>query len=95
MSSVRHVVCPVCGYELGFIPWVDDSPSDEICPSCGIQFGYDDAAGGDRVARESVYQKWRGEWIRRGCPWASAGIPKPDAWDPSSQMKRAGIEGTT
>ena len=35
--------CPVCGYPLGFPPWKEASPSDEICPSCGIQFGYTDA----------------------------------------------------
>jgi hypothetical protein len=31
-----------CG--LGFLPWHDDSASDEICPCCYIQFGYDDAS---------------------------------------------------
>jgi hypothetical protein len=95
MSSARPDVCPVCGYELGFSPWVGDSPSDEICPSCGIQFGYDDAAGGSPAARAGLYEKWRSQWMQRGCPWSSVGTPRPNAWDPRSQMRRAGVEGPT
>lgn len=47
--------CPVCGCDLGFLPWHDDSASDEICPCCYIQFGYDDAS----EPREAVYGQWR------------------------------------
>jgi hypothetical protein len=82
----------VCGYELGFAPWVGDSPSDEICPSCGIQFGYDDAAGGSRANRAVVYQEWRRRWVRDGCPWFSIAIQSPTDWDPRAQMKRAGVQ---
>ena len=95
MSLSRQDLCPVCGYELGFAPWVDLSPSDEICPSCGIQFGYDDVAGGSLVARAGVYRNWRAQWIERGCPWSSVGIPRPDTWEPRRQMKRAGIDDDT
>jgi hypothetical protein len=57
MTLAREDLCPVCGYELAFAPWSDDSPSDEICPSCGIQFGYDDAAGGSVACRAGVYER--------------------------------------
>jgi hypothetical protein len=91
MNPAQPDACPVCGYELGFVPWVGNSPSDEICPCCGIQFGYDDAAGGNIIRRGAVYRKWRLDWIRRGCPWTSASIPQPHVWDPLRQMKAAGI----
>jgi DNA-directed RNA polymerase subunit RPC12/RpoP len=79
--------CPVCGYKLWFLPWEDDSPSDEICPSCGIQFGYSDAAGGDEEKRLQLYKDWRKKWIDNGGIWNGAGIPKPENWDPIKQVK--------
>ena len=79
--------CPVCGYELDFAPWLDDSPADEICPSCGIQFGYDDATG-DLKMREQVYVSWREEWIKRGMRWWSRGRAQPLDWNPDEQLRR-------
>jgi len=73
--------CPVCGYKLGFQPWEEGSPSDEICPSCGIQFGYDDVAGGDISKRNEIYIKWRNNWELNGKKWNSAN-PKPKDWNP-------------
>lgn len=64
--------CPSCGYNLGFIPWDDGSPADEMCSSCGIQFGYDDFAGGNEEVRQSIYEKWRQNWISMGMPWKSS-----------------------
>jgi hypothetical protein len=83
----RGTLCPVCGFDLGFPPWNDDSSSDEICPSCGIQFGYDDAAGGDETARQLIYEQWRKKWIEQGMPWSSIGINPPDGWDPVQQLQ--------
>lgn len=51
------ILCLVCGYDLGFAPWVGVFPSDEICPCCGIQYGYDDAAGGNINERYLIYNK--------------------------------------
>jgi hypothetical protein len=83
--------CPACGYSLGFAPWTEGSPSDEICPSCGIQYGYDDAAGGRADARAAVYRAWRETWVRKGCPWSSAGTSAPADWNPREQVRRAGF----
>jgi hypothetical protein len=85
-------LCPVCGYTLGFLAWNDRSPSDEICPSCGIQFGYDDAAGSDEVARQQIYHRWRQKWIMEGMPWNSHGRSRPAHWDPHAQLHRIGID---
>lgn len=79
--------CPVCGYDLGFAPWVGVSSSDEICPCCGIQYGYDDVAGGDINKRNWIYKEWRNYWIKEGMPWKSIGINKPHKWDPQKQLK--------
>lgn len=81
-------ICPVCGYELDFAPWMGASPADEICPSCGIQFGYDDAVGGDVQARNSVYDTWRESWIKKGMPWFSSGVAQPPDWNPDEQLRR-------
>ena len=80
--------CPVCGFELGFVPWIGESPSDEICPSCLIQFGYDDAAGSDPVERTAIYLRWREQWIAAGMPWKSRGRKPPIDWNPVRQLKR-------
>jgi hypothetical protein len=84
-------LCPVCGYDLWFAPWVGDSAADEICPSCGIQFGYDDAAGGDPAARPAVYAEWRAAWIAKGMPWDKGYSEPPPDWNPLKQLQRIGI----
>jgi hypothetical protein len=76
--------CPVCGYDLGFPAWDDDSPSDEICPSCGIQFGYDDSKDGE--FRKGQYFGWRKKWIQNGCIWSSKN-PQPKGWNPKKQLE--------
>ena len=83
--------CPVCGFRLGFAPWVGSAASHEICPSCGIHFGYDDMAGGDADRRQAVYDTWRARWIDRGMPWTSVGMQRPSAWDPRGQLRSIGI----
>jgi hypothetical protein len=60
--------CIVCGFDLGFKPWNEDSPSDEICPCCGIQYGYDDADNAD-LQRQQVYEQWRLRWVKGGMTW--------------------------
>jgi hypothetical protein len=78
--------CPACGYDLGFLAWNDDSPSDEICPSCGIQFGYDDSAGGNEEARARLYEQWRKKWIESGMRWSSVARSPPTNWKPTEQL---------
>jgi hypothetical protein len=78
--------CPVCGFTLGYKPWIDSSASDEICPSCGIQFGYDDMAGGNEDARKFVYLGWRLKWRKDGYHWYSKSV-QPKKWDPTEQIK--------
>lgn len=77
--------CPVCGYNLGFLPWSNGSPSEEICPSCGIQFGYSDAAGGSEDMRIQLYRDWRKDWIDNSSKWQS---PReiPSDWNPKKQL---------
>ena len=79
--------CPVCGFALGFEPWVADSPSDEICPCCHIQFGYHDCAGKSLDQRMQIYRRWRANWVADGMPWRGAASPPPD-WSATRQLLR-------
>lgn len=79
--------CPVCGYFLGFLPWDDESASDEICLSCGIQFGYTDMASGDELNREQLYLDWRSNWINEGMPWNKGRSSPPPGWSGADQLK--------
>jgi hypothetical protein len=83
------MMCPVCGFDkLHEEPWSKNGGgSQEICRSCGIQFGYTDDAGGDPVARVSLWQRWREAWIRNGMKWSSVGSRPPEGWDPVEQLK--------
>ncbi len=80
-------ICPICGFVLDFKPWSDNSPSEEICPSCGMQFGYDDAAGGNKEKRLEIYKSWRKKWIKEGMKWWSEGQSHPENWNPNEQLK--------
>ena len=91
-SVMIDTKCPVCGFDLGFPPWNDGSASDEICPSCFIQFGYDDFADGDPVARKKIYLGWRKKWIDTGMPWSSRRTP-PAGWNPEQRMRDAQLSG--
>jgi hypothetical protein len=75
--------CDVCGYT-GLVE-AKRAPSGggsyEICPACGYQFGVDDDDRG------IPYEDWRRAWIAEGMPWRSAGIPKPEDWDPEALLK--------
>lgn len=89
MNNTKKI-CPACGFELDYYPWVEESPSDEICPSCGIQFGYTDFAGGDVEKRRQLYENWRKEWIQNGMKWWSIDNPlrqPPLNWNPHKQLK--------
>ncbi|MGH2572313.1 MAG: hypothetical protein ACRDGU_02295 [Actinomycetota bacterium] len=92
--GLNPAVCPVCGFpDLSEVPWVDESPSDEICPSCGAHFGYDDVAGGDAALRQQIHRRLREEWKVRGCTWFSTERPPPPGWDPSAQLAVVGDGG--
>ncbi|WP_208855154.1 hypothetical protein [Leptospira alexanderi] len=83
-------LCPVCGFELDFLPWEGLNPSFGICPCCGIQFGYTDATPeGEGKEQQARYRKW---WISQGMPWQDYGVTDPPPnWDPKEQLKRIGI----
>jgi hypothetical protein len=34
-----------------------------------------------------VYDTWRSDWIKRGCPWFSSGEAAPVGWDPQEQLR--------
>lgn len=91
MDDVNIDLCPVCGYELGFLPWEGASASDEICPCCFIQFGYDDCAGGDQKERPNIYEKWRTGWVLKGMKWHSKRRRPPEGWDPIAQLRAIGV----
>jgi hypothetical protein len=78
--------CPICGYDLGFLPWDYGSPSFEICPSCGIQCGYSDASGGSEDMRIQLYKDWRKDWIDNGSKWQSS-RECPEDWNPQKQLQ--------
>jgi hypothetical protein len=90
VTPSSETFCPVCGYDLGFLPWKGNSSSDEICPSCGIQFGYTDAAGGNLQRRQAIYQQWRERWIAEGMRWSSKSAP-PEDWNPRAQLRNIGV----
>ena len=69
--------CPVCGYPE--LPRV--AQDDLICPCCGTHFGYHDYG--------SSYEDLRLEWIRKGAPWFSKSILRPDRWDAVKQLSAA------
>ena len=90
----KETLCPVCGYDLGFLPRKGNSPSDEICPSCGIQFGYDDAAGGNECGRQTIYHRRRQQWIEGGMQWYSRHRSSPPGWDPIEQLSQIEVQVT-
>jgi predicted amidophosphoribosyltransferase len=66
-------LCPVCGYEM------EAPPMDyRICPSCGTEFGV-------HVENASI-QELQESWIRTGPSWWSVSDPKPEGWDPYTQL---------
>jgi hypothetical protein len=90
----KNTMCPVCGYELEFTPWCDDSASHEYCPACGIQFGFHDVpeGAGLRGTREEIWTFWRKRWMDRGMLWSSVGERPPEGWNPSEHLKRVGVD---
>ena len=92
-TTTDPILCPVCGYDLGFRPWRGSSASHQICPSCGIEFGYDDVpeGGGLTGTKEEIYNRWRDDWVAQGMRWWSGSRSMPDGWDPCHQLKRIGI----
>lgn len=90
MGALGGDLCPVCGFDgLDEPAWVENSPSDDICPCCGVQFGYDDMRR-DASEREARHAELRGGWVSEGCRWWSSSRQAPPAWDPRSQLERAG-----
>ncbi len=89
MGALDGHLCPVCGNGLDEPAWVEDSPSDDICPCCGVQFGLDDGLR-DGSEREALHAELRGGWVSEGCRWWSSSRQAPPAWDPRSQLERAG-----
>jgi hypothetical protein len=83
-------LCPVCGYQLDFYPWIGDSASHEICPCCFIEFGYDDGgAYGELRDKHEVWKEWRDRWIGEGMKWHSRSRKPPENWNPIEQLKKA------
>jgi hypothetical protein len=91
MVSITSEVCPVCGYELGFPAWKDESASDVICSCCYIHFGNDDWAEGKPEARKDIYDTWRKRWILEGMKWRGKSKKPPQGWNSIEQLKAIGI----
>jgi hypothetical protein len=77
-------LCPACGW-----PHLHEAPrsaagggSYEICPSCGFQPGVTDDDEGQTP------EGWRAAWIKKGMPWSSAGVHRPEGWNPGGQLQR-------
>jgi hypothetical protein len=88
----NSVICPVCGYKLGFFPWVGDSPSHQICPSCSLEFGYAKNTLDEPKDRKEVYAERREQWIKDGMKWWSKSIKPPLNWNGREQWKNAGLK---
>jgi hypothetical protein len=52
---------------------------DAVFP--GQSFGYDDDDRGISC------EEWRRDWVKRGMPWSSEGIPCPSDWSPEAQLR--------
>lgn len=79
--------CPVCGYHLGFRPWIGHTASFKSCPCCGIEFGYDDTSKGRfQGTRGQIYAQWRADWILWGTPWHDLDSAPPNDWNPIAQL---------
>ena len=60
-------VCPVCGYELDFVPWIGTDASHRTCPSCGTRFGFHDMLSrGDQTLLAIEHERLRGRWLQHG-----------------------------
>lgn len=92
MDPITRNSCPVCGYDLGFPPWVGPSASHESCPSCGIEFGYHDWTEGDATRRPGLYIEWRKHWIADGMKWHGGNEKPPANWNPVLQLSTIGIK---
>ena len=77
-------LCPICNYDGLYEKPYDDQGfgSDEICPCCGFQFGLDDYPN-----KEDGQEKWRKEWIEKGCPWFSKTRLPSQNWNPQNQLE--------
>lgn len=59
-------------------------PKDyRTCPSCGTEFGVHDVTASIAELRDA--------WMKTGPKWWSTADPQPEAWDPLTQMEKAGI----
>lgn len=89
----RRTLCPACGYDLGFEPWIWDSSSHGVCPSCHIEYGYDDVLDGEPGwnARRRAHRSWCTRWIGHGMQWSSTAQPPPSGWNPRKQLHRIGV----
>lgn len=76
--------CPVCGYELDFVPEVD-----ALCPCCFFAFYVND--------RDWTFAELREDWISHGARWAwgKQGRPEPLNWNPVQQLTNIGYLCTT
>lgn len=82
-----HATCPVCGYQLDFVPWIGISPSHRTCPSCGTRFGFHDMLSrGDPQLLAVEHERLRGRWLEHGAGWSSPTILPPPRWDPQRQL---------
>jgi len=91
MRIVETNLCPVCGYDLGFPPWRENSASDEICPCCRIQFGFHDWDVKSEDDRTKIYENWRARWIEDGMKWRGRGRKPPEGWNPVEQLRGIGV----
>ena len=81
-SDTKTYLCACCGYRLLELPQRNSAggASHEICPSCGFESGYTD----DEL--ELSFENWREQWVSRGLPWSSKSQPKPEGWNPMSDL---------
>ncbi len=66
-------LCTVCGYEM------EEGPrAFNICPSCGTEFGLHDL--------NSSVEELRELWVASGPRWHSTVLPRPQHWEPITQL---------
>lgn len=82
MNNPATNICPVCGYGMS------EPPRDyNICPSCGTEFGVNDV--------NSSIPELRAEWLQTGPKWWSTTDPRPENWNPFTQLANVVLVSTT
>lgn len=93
MAIERGILCPACGYELGFESWRGRSASQRFCPCCSIHFGYHDVPEGGLAGHARGHLRLPAQTVgfQRDEVGQQNGRTAPRR-DPIRQLRRVGLD---